>query len=136
MASITPLCLATSVSMAYLLSLLHASVSLTLSLSQVSKRPWKEARDKRHKGGKPTSWEKKMEMKAQTKAYREHKEAAISEYKAKCKDVADKRKAAASRKEENRKKSEVVQVIKNPATLKKMMKNKKMKNKLVTRDTN
>mmetsp|Transcript_10501 Transcript_10501/g.29885 ORF Transcript_10501/g.29885 Transcript_10501/m.29885 type:complete len:191 (-) Transcript_10501:261-833(-) len=105
-------------------------------LGASSKRSWKEPLDKVKKSVKPTSWEKKMTIKAQTKVFTEHKKAAIGEYKAKWKAVADQRKAAAQRKEENRKKSEIVQVIKNPATLKRMMKNRKQKAKLVTRDTN
>lgn len=109
---------------------------LSWLVCQTSKRNWKEPGQKVEKVTKKTSWDKKMLQKAETKRYRENKEAAISAFKEKRKEVADKRKEAAKRKEENRKKAEVVQVIRNPATLKKMMKNKKMKKKLVTRDTN
>jgi len=107
-----------------------------IGVGSTSKRSWKEAGEKVDRTAKKTSWEKKMADKAATKQYREGKQAAISAFKEKRKAAADQRKDAATRKEANRKKSEVVQVIKNPATLKKMMKNKKMRKKLVTRDTN
>lgn len=107
-----------------------------LPACQTSKRTWKEPGQKMEKITKKTSWEKKMAQKAETKRYRENKDAAVSAFKEKRKAMADRRKEAEKRKAENRKKAEVVQVIRNPATLKRMMKNRKMKKKLVTRDTN
>mmetsp|Transcript_14095 Transcript_14095/g.36182 ORF Transcript_14095/g.36182 Transcript_14095/m.36182 type:complete len:187 (-) Transcript_14095:224-784(-) len=107
-----------------------------VGVGRTSKRTWKEPGQKMEKITKKTSWEKKMAQKAETKRYRENKDAAVSAFKEKRKAMADRRKEAEKRKAENRKKAEVVQVIRNPATLKRMMKNRKMKKKLVTRDTN
>lgn len=82
------------------------------------------------------SWEKQMAEKAAQKAFKEHKQAAQEAIKSKHKAAAEHRRLAKERKQENQKKSAVVTKITNAATLKKMMKSKKLRKKLKTADTN
>lgn len=107
----------------------------------VSGKSWKEAPSKRASAdknaivNKHSSWEKKMQEKAQKKAFQEQKAAALDAIKAKRKAAAQHRQAVKDRKKANQEKSVQVQQITNAATLKKMMKSKKQRKMLRTADT-
>lgn len=81
-----------------------------------------------------TSWEKKMQNKAEAKLFKEQKTAAHDEHKAKLSTEKERRRVAKERKEANQKKNLKMEKISNPATLKRMMASKKQRKLLVTAD--
>eukprot|EP00243_Klebsormidium_subtile_P004347 TRINITY_DN18322_c0_g1_i1.p1 TRINITY_DN18322_c0_g1~~TRINITY_DN18322_c0_g1_i1.p1 ORF type:complete len:174 (-),score=40.65 TRINITY_DN18322_c0_g1_i1:206-727(-) len=106
---------------------------------RASGRKWRAAASERTSSLKrngtavlKTTWEKKMQLKAQAKAFKERKEVLKetirSSKQAKRAQVAERKK----RKEENELKSLVVQKITNPKTIKKMKASKKQRKLLRT----
>ncbi|DBA68351.1 hypothetical protein WJX79_009400 [Trebouxia sp. C0005] len=81
-----------------------------------------------------SSWEAKMRNKAETKIFRENRAEAIAVRKAKLKRARQQRSEAKAKKAEGQRKNTKVQQISNPATIKKMMKDKKQRKKLMTVD--
>jgi len=110
------------------------SVDPTATHGKVSGRGWKAKQAARSsavaKSRVSTSWEKKMALKAEKKAFQVRKEQLKERVKANKREsrrLAEERK---KKKEENEMKSMVVQRITNPRTVKKM--SKKQRDKLVT----
>jgi rRNA-processing protein CGR1 len=80
-----------------------------------------------------TSWEKKMADKAQESAFKEQKRAALAAAKEAAAEVRRKKEAAKQRKKEAQERSAVVTRV-SAATAKRMMKSKKGRKLLQTRD--
>jgi rRNA-processing protein CGR1 len=80
-----------------------------------------------------SSWDKKMKDKAEKAAYVGLKREAAESRKTAAREAKERREESRQRKEENRKKSAITTKI-SSATARKMMKNKKLKKKLVMVD--
>lgn len=108
--------------------------SNTTGVAKVSGRSWKPA-EARSGTTKPaslsSSWEKKMQIKAELAARRDRKREGAEARKEAAKEERERRAAVKRRKEENQRKSVVAQRV-TTATAQRMAKNKKLKKKLVT----
>ena len=104
----------------------------------VSGRDWKRSRMSRahmmaSNVGKKTSFEKRIEERMRKQAFRKARDEAKELEREEKRVAKEKREEKQRIKEENRKKSgDVVQIITNPNTVKKMMKNKKQRKLLRT----
>lgn len=106
-------------------------------VGKASGRQWKEAGQRAgtlKSQNVSSSWEEKMRIKAETKIFRENRAQAIATRKAKLQRARQQRSEAKARKNEAQRKNTKVQQISNPATIKKMMKDKKQRKKLMTAD--
>ncbi|CAD7702508.1 unnamed protein product [Ostreobium quekettii] len=108
-------------------------------LSKGSSRVWKApgTRVGAMKDAKlAVSWEKRMKDKAERKAFTETMAEMRRQRGERLKAIREQKEASIKRKEENRRKSAVVQKISNTQKLKKMMKSKKQRKTLMMADTN
>eukprot|EP00891_Asterochloris_glomerata_P000318 jgi/Astpho2/318/Aster-x0434 len=81
-----------------------------------------------------SEWEKKMQDKAHSKAFKEARNEVVAARKAKLSKARKQREDAKQQREANRLKSAVTSVVTNPKTLKKMMKSKTQRKKLIKGD--
>lgn len=106
-------------------------------VGKASGRQWKEAGQRAgtmKSQNVSSSWDEKMRLKAETKIFRENRAAAIATRTAKLKRARQQRSEAKAKKAEGQRRNTKVQQISNPATIKKMMKDKKQRKKLMTAD--
>lgn len=106
-------------------------------VGKASSRQWKEPGQRAgalKSQNVSSSWEAKMRNKAETKIFRENRAEAIAVRKAKLQRARQQRSEAKAKKAEGQRRNTKVQQISNPATIKKMMKDKKQRKKLMTVD--